>query len=280
LLAALYLHTPHIPIRPKENIPTQVSTTIQNMHLEQLQNHIHVFKNPTIAQNNLNKGLSHDDFRFAGTFNIYNPEMLNQVLLRKAVISYHPEGKQYIVSEGDSVGGASVVRIGDREIVLKMDESEITLVLGGRTNGNRETATTTQPGSESGNNASTAKVTRFGHQTESGTWAMDREALLAYYEELLDEPDRLLQVFDSMAPVYMEDGSINGYQLQPVGEKEFFEAVGLQPGDHVKAVNKLDMTNRRRAEFFIRQVVANELNTIVLDIERNGTDERVIYEIK
>jgi hypothetical protein len=54
----------------------------------------------------------------------------------------------------------------------------------------------------------------------------------AYYAELLDEPERLLQVFDSMAPALWArmGGSIEGYQLQAVGEKAFFDAVGFQRG--------------------------------------------------
>lgn len=281
LLAVLFWQAPEIKRPETAAIAPQAMNMPQNMNLQALRDHIHVFRNLTVVDSPTTGELSNEDFRFAGTFNIYNPSAPDQILSRRAVVSYRPDDKQYIVSQGDTVGGAEVMRIGDKELVLSIDDSELILQLGGGTPAQAQSGDFTgTPQTDAGTSTALATVTRFGKQTAAGTWQMDREALLAYYEELLNEPDRLLQVFDSMAPVYMEDGSINGYRLEPVGEMKFFEDVGLQEGDRVKAVNTLEMTNRRRAEFFIRQVVANDLNTVVLDIERNGSEERVVYEIK
>ena len=40
------------------------------------------------------------------------------------------------------------------------------------------------------------------------------------------------------------------------------------------------MTNRRRAEYFIRQFVESGANAFVFDIERNGTSDKFIYQIQ
>jgi type II secretory pathway component PulC len=218
------------------------------------------------------------DYRFAGTFFTYAGGETGGVLLRRAVVSYRPEQRQYIVSEGDSVGGAEVVSIGPQELVLRRGGKEAALALGAASGG-RVRASGQQGGAET-RAAVAGAQTRFGEKTGDGTWTMNRESLMAYYEELLENPERLLQVFDSMQPIYTADGAIEGYQLHTVGEAAFFEAVGFREGDKVRSVNTLAMTNRRRAEFFIRQVVENDLSAIVIDIERDGAPQRLVYELR
>jgi len=240
-----------------------------------LQEHASVFR--TVDREQVAEGpMIWGDFRFAGTFFLYDEVTSPEASLRRAVISYHPEERQYIVSEGDFVGGAEVLAIRAGEVVLRRGDEEGILPLGGK----RTTTHGREQPEEGVVTDDAVVVTRFGEQTAAGTWSMNREALLAYYEELLDEPERLLQVFDSMQPIYTSDGDIEGYQLQTVGEAEFFEGVGFQEGDKVRAVNTLQMTNRRRAEFFIRQVVENDLNAIVIDIERDGNPQRLVYELR
>jgi hypothetical protein len=220
-----------------------------------------------------------EDFRFAGTFFLYSADPQEPAAVRRAVVAYRPETRQYIVSEGDLVGGAQVIRIDSRELVLRIGTQEAALPLGVA----RDAAEGVAPagtGAGEGTTQPDGAGSRFGRLTAAGTWVMNREALLAYYEELLDEPERLLQVFDSMAPMYTADGQIEGYQVRPVGEADFFAAVGFKEGDAVRAVNTLPMTNRRRAEFFIRQVVENDLTAIVIDVERDGTPQRLVYELE
>jgi len=126
---------------------------------------------------------------------------------------------------------------------------------------------------------------RFGgRQVFPGRWEFDRQSLLGYYSELRDEPDRLLAVFDSMEPLYFnEDPStrnITGYRLNVKGEAPLFEAMGMQSGDVVRSVNSVEMSNRRRAENFIRAFVENEEDTFVIEIERNGLLTKQVYIIR
>lgn len=220
-------------------------------------------------------------FRFAGTFSVYGHET-GEGVFRRAVVAYRPTGKQYIVSEGDEIEAVRVHEIGAQELLLEKGGTIVRLSLAGvEGTGTQDEPDARDAGSAGQDTAAgVASTSRFGEQTEAGIWRMEREALLAYYEELLDEPERLLQVFDSMQPLYTESGSIEGYRLEPVGEEEFFADVGFQEGDTVRSVNALPMTNRRRAEFFIRQVVENDMSAVVIDLEREGEPVRMVYEIR
>ncbi len=216
------------------------------------------------------------DYRFVGTFFTYGADDAG-AQWRRGVLSYLPSQQQDIVSEGSVLEGATVVALHEDRIVLAKDGVTGALMLG-QASGDLRTSlqsTASQPA------VAATSSTRFGEQTGDGVWSIEKKALADYYEELLDAPERLLQVFDSMRPLYGEDGSyIEGYTLQAVGEKEFFEAVGFREGDVVRRVNSLDMTNRGRAEFFIKQVVQDRLSAIVIDIEREGAKKRLVYQLR
>jgi type II secretory pathway component PulC len=120
---------------------------------------------------------------------------------------------------------------------------------------------------------------RFGGtQLSDHRWRFSRDAIMAYYHELLEQPERLVKVFDSLAPVYNESREIEGYRVDIEGEADFFEAVGLRQGDVVRAVNSIPMTNRRRAENLIRRFAQNDLDTVVIELERDGRPVKHIYE--
>lgn len=130
-----------------------------------------------------------------------------------------------------------------------------------------------------------AAASRFGGgQVFPNRWEFSRDVLLDYYAELRDEPERLLSIFDSMDPVYVTDPDgtrrIEGYVVGVEGEPEFFAAAGLSDGDIVRSVNSLEMTNRRRAESFIKNFVEGTVNTFVLEVERNGKRTKQVYQIQ
>jgi len=211
-------------------------------------------------------------FRFAGTFFLSGTGGRE---IRKAVLSIVDEGRQVIASEGDLVGDVTVARIFQERVILERGaetaELRLSFVSAGGEAG-------TGAGGDGGEGDSSSS--RFGEQLREDSWVLKRSALLAYYKELLDAPERLLQVFDSLKPIYTEDGKIEGYHLGIEGEGEFFNAVGFNEGDVVRKVNSLEMTSRNRAEFFIRQVVDNKLNAVVIDIERGGSARRLVYQIR
>jgi hypothetical protein len=119
---------------------------------------------------------------------------------------------------------------------------------------------------------------RFGGRQSGGnTWIFKRQVILDYYQELLDRPERLVKVFDSLAPVYNEDRKIEGYRVQIEGESDFFKAIDLRPGDIVRKVNEIEMTNRYRAENLIRRFAQRDLDVVVIDLDRDGKSVQQIY---
>lgn len=221
-----------------------------------------------------------NDYRFAGTFFLYGASGQQVASFRRAVLAYLPDNEQFVVMEGEMVRGAEVVEIHEDRLLLRKDGVEGALFL-------RESqmlSNVLDPGRRERvadpPDSGTGETTRFGQRLREGYWELNRESLMAYYDELLDEPERLLHVFDSMAPLYTEEGRIEGYELNTVGEADFFAAVGFQEGDRVREVNSLPMTSRRRAEYFIRQVVESQLSAVVIDMERNGEKKRIVYQIR
>ncbi len=213
-----------------------------------------------------------EEFRFAGTFFLSDH---NGNEIRKAVLGIVETGHQVIVSEGDGIGDVTVSKIFQERVVLRQgtEVAELWLSFTPRTHTDASASSAAVSGTPS-------FTSRFGETVGSNRWVYKRESLLDYYNELLDEPERLLQVFDSLKPLYNDTNKIEGYVLGVEGESDFFREVGLREGDIVRKVNSLEMTNRNRAEFFIRQVIQNQLSAVVIDVERNGEMTRLVYQVR
>lgn len=214
-------------------------------------------------------------FRLAGTFFEYGFTQTNE--LRKAILDDLAQHEQRVVSEGDTIGDVKVVSILAERVVLRddMGDSELWLSFIRSGQGAHES------GDKSSDSDSPARYPYGIRQIGENRWIFDRGRVMDYYRELMDEPERLVKVFDSLKPVYTAGGrSISGYVLGVEGEREFFNAAGLREGDVVRSVNSLPMTNRRRAEFFIKEFVANRASVFALDIERNGKAEKLVYEVR
>ena len=210
------------------------------------------------------------DFRFAGTFFLFGS---NGEEIRKAVLSLASEGRQVIASEGDVIAGVTVLKIFEDRVILKLANETTELRLSFSSVASEVDEVHEKP-------EKADPIERFGKSVAKNSWILRRESLLDYYYELLEEPERLLNVFDSLKPLYGEGNRINGYTLGVEGESEFFNAVGLKEGDIIKKVNSLKMTSRNRAEFFIKQVVQKKLSAIVIDIERDGQPKRLVYRVR
>lgn len=214
-------------------------------------------------------------YRLAGTFFVFGGE---EKPTRRAVLDRVADRTQHIVGEGEDVGPLHVTSILYDHIVVRFagrdEEIWLKQSKGGAGGGAVDSnALAMAAGGE-------AQGTRFGHNVQGNRWEMSRERLIAYYQELMDEPDRLVKVFDSFKPIYDRERKITGYIIGVEGEADFFPAVGLQEGDVVRKVNSMDMTNRRRAEYFVSEFVKDQVNVFVLDIERNGQPQQLVYEVR
>jgi hypothetical protein len=214
-----------------------------------------------------------DRYRLAGTFFIEGAGDLQ----RKAILDCLLKREQVIVSEGDALDDLTVDKIYYDHVTLRglSGSFDIWVEFSAK-------AESLHPGTT---NAPLASVTggtnKFGCvKTQENRWKFSRKPLLDYYQELLDEPDRMVAVFDTMKPVRDEGNKITGYVVGIEGEREFFDAVGLRQGDIVRAVNSLPMTNRRRAEAFIDQFLKDQMNAVVLEVERGGQSTKQIYQMQ
>jgi type II secretory pathway component PulC len=212
-------------------------------------------------------------FRLAGTFFEFGTAADSR---RMAILDDIGAGFQRIVSENDRIDDVQVVSIFGDRVLLRAGSEEAVLRLRFVAHG---AAGATSAGAGVGTPLGAAG--RFGgKQIGPNRWVFSREKLMAYYQGLRDEPERLVKLFDSLKPVYGKGRAIQGYYLGIEGEEDFFEAAGMRQGDVVRSVNSLRMTSRRRAEFLIRQFVANRANAFVLDIERNGQAAKLVYELR
>jgi type II secretory pathway component PulC len=216
-----------------------------------------------------------DRFRLAGTFFVRGGGGLN---IRRAVLDWLERERQEIVSEGDRLDSVAVLRIGDDRVVLREAGQETTLWLSFSDHDGHDAETPESAGDPDRGDASVSN--RFGRAVGKNNWLFQREALMQYRAELLDDPERLLNLFDSMEPLYNEAEKIEGYVLNLKGEEEFYTAVGFREGDVVRAVNAVPMTNRGRAESFIDQFAKSNLNVFVIDMERDGKPLRLTYRIR
>ncbi len=116
-----------------------------------------------------------------------------------------------------------------------------------------------------------------GRRTGTNEWQFSRAAIMDYYAELQSRPERLVSVFDTMAPIYNAEKKIEGYRVDIQGEAEFFKAIGFNQGDIVREVNGIPMTNRRAAENLIRRYAEDDLDFIVIKMERDGKPVQQVY---
>jgi len=211
-------------------------------------------------------------FRLAGTFTALEGGATS----RRAVLDDLQKGSEYLLREGDAVEGLTL---------LKIEQDRVTVNIGGKEEVLRLSftdafAAAAAPAVAAHTNEVVLSTSRFGKRIAQDRWVLSRESLMQYYEELRKDPERVLQLFDSMQPDYTAEKNIAGYKLHMEGEKEFFSAAGLQEGDVVRKVNSMNMTSQKRAEYFIGEFLQNRVSAIVFDIERDNKPQKLIYFIR
>ncbi len=209
-------------------------------------------------------------FRLAGTFIV-----LGDVAYRKAILDDTKTGDQYLVAEDERAGPALVLRVQPDRVTIQLDGRTEDLLLA-------YDAVAAAPPSAGilarvdSAEAAPLETNAFGRRTQEDRWVVSQEALTRYYLDLLDHPDRAAQLYRSFKPDRV-DNAVKGYRLEIEGEGEFLQAVGLRNGDVVRQVNSLNMTSQSRAEYFIKEVLTQNLGAIVLDIERDGERKKLVY---
>jgi len=219
----------------------------------------------------------HQRYRLAGTFFAMGSGD-NPTDSRKAIIHELASGNQRIVQESESIDGLRVVKVYREHVIVNDGSGDVELRLGFTGGGQSRTQAKDKP--STAQESLEEKNWLSGQRVGASSWVFKRDALLNYYQQLLDDPERLVKVFDSLKPVYDERNAISGYRLEVEGEKEFFNAVGLAEGDVLRSVNSMKMTSRRRAEYFISEFVRDRVNAFLIDVERGGKQEKLVYHVR
>jgi type II secretory pathway component PulC len=197
----------------------------------------------------------------------------------KAILDDAVSRREHILGEGDEVDGVRIAAVFRDHVTLQSAGGvrDLWIEFASR-------ARIVEPAATPSNGlagASAVATNRFGCvPTQENRWEFTRQPLLDYYQELLDEPERLAAIFDTMKPVRDERNRITGYVVGIEGEKEFFDAVGLKQGDIVRSVNSVAMTNRKRAEFFIDEFLKDRMTAVVLEVERGGQMVKQVYQLR
>lgn len=215
-------------------------------------------------------------WRLAGTFFSF-PEQGESAC--KAILDDLAKNTQVLVAEGETLDDMRVVRIFADHVVIEQNGRQDVLWL----SFSEQHAPPDQRTSEASSPEQIKpqlEKTKYGTRIGERRWVMNRDALLAYCNELRDDPERIGKLYVSMKPEYTADNRISGYRVQMEGEQDFFAAAGLKEGDIVRKVNSLEMTSQARAEYFIQEFLQGRLNAVVLDIERSGQPEKLIYLIR
>jgi len=222
-------------------------------------------------------------YRLAGTYMAFEDggDLAARTSAR-AILDDLQTKRQEVVREGDQLNGVEVLRIYRERVILVVNgvEKELWMDFRGALAA-RETpdradgqgglfpdAPEQPPG--------VLEESRFGRRVGEARWELSKEALMEYYQEIMDHPERAVTLFESMRPV-VAGQEIAGFTVAPAGEKEMFSAMGLRDGDVIRRVNSMDMISQHRAEYFLGEFAQGRLDALVLDIERDGSPQKLIY---
>jgi len=214
-------------------------------------------------------------YRLAGTFITYDNRGKS---LRTAIIDDLSSDTQKLIAQNERLDKYLVASIERERVFLKAGAEEAVLTLSFSKERSRPSDTDQEVDSKP--SETIISENRFGKRVAENRWVLSREALTDYYNEMLDDPERIAAIYISLKPDYDQDSKIQGYNLDMVGENEFFEAVGLRQGDIIRKANSMNMSCQARGEYFLREFINNRLGAVVLDIDRENVRKKMIYLIR
>lgn len=234
-------------------------------------------------------GALSERFRLAGTFSAFPGDVsaASRGRLLRAILDDVRAGKQHLVQEGEQIDRVEITRIyADRVVLRGPDGEEETLLLSfssGTAVSAVEPGETSMPASDAPlrfEDMPAIATSPFGKQIGENRWVFSAEALNAYYDDVIQDPERLAAILLAMQPDFDDEGDVAGYQLELLGEDVLYEAAGMREGDVVRAVNSMPMISPARAQYFISEFLQGNISAIVLDVERDGVESKLIYLIR
>jgi hypothetical protein len=217
-------------------------------------------------------------YALAGTFQVYPTQA------SMALVDDMKQSQQLMVWPGEHLGPFIVEAVTEDSMRLRDERGEVwTLTLSGQI---VTPVAAVQMQEEAGDPAPARfedlpalETTPFGKRVGENQWVVSREKVKAYATEVMSSPLRIADMYRSFAQVQEEDANGEpGFRVGMKGEKDFFGAMGLSDGDVIRRVNSMQMKNTGRAEYFLREFMQDRMSElVVLDIERNGQPEKLIF---
>jgi len=223
----------------------------------------------------------HEFYRFAGAVKY---EGDGGVVFAQAILDDLKNKRQAMVAPGKSLNGElKVIEVLDDMAAVEFDGQRLNLSM--RFAPTAAPAAQQEEGEEKGVpfwDRPALDQNRYGKMFAENRWVLQREKLMEYYQEVTQEPEQLLRLFDSFRPDRdaANQGKVKGYNLQFQGTQEFLSDMGLQEGDTVRKVNSMNMTSQRRAEWFISEFVRGNIDAFVLDVERGEETIQKVYIVR
>ncbi len=226
--------------------------------------------------------------RLSGIFMTYDQvdnENREPVRTIKALLDDLKERTTRVVGVGDHFSGCLVKQILPDSIVLerKMEAFTLNVASGSIVAGFvAQAARDPVPAKPATFEDMPALATsRFGKKIGENRWVLRREALEDYYDEVKNDAERLADLWKSFTTNRdAETDEPLGFNINPAGEPDFWAALGLQDGDVMRKVNSMNMINQRRGEFMLKEFFQHKLSAVVLDVVREGKEEKLIYIIR
>jgi type II secretory pathway component PulC len=212
-------------------------------------------------------------YRLAGTFFVQNNPQ--SPATRSAILDDVSSDAQHWVREGDALDDLDVVRIYRDRVLVRDNRGEYTIRL---SFADVMTPSGNEVAASSSETPEALETTEFGRRIGTNRWVMSKEALTEFYQSLMDDPERIAGIYMSMRSVRGGDeNDVIGYRIEPPENEDFFTAVGLRPGDQIRKVNSMNMTSQARGEYFLSEFMKDRLGAVVLDIVRDGSEQKLIY---
>lgn len=186
-----------------------------------------------------------------------------------AVIEDAQTKQQRIVGIGDKVGGAEVIDIGWRRMVLRRDGQEELLLVPPNLGVEGSSPSTT----------AVAATTAAPADGESQIRKIGEDRYLVAQAEVDHSLDNLSELFTQMRAVpNMQDGKTNGFRLFAIRPGSLFQKIGLQNNDVVQRVNGIELDDPARAMTLFQELQGEK--RLNVDVVRGGETRTLSYEIR
>ncbi len=226
-------------------------------------------------------------YRLSGTYQTFTADdsgIGSEQVTSLALVDDLKTGQQSIVQEGGMLGPFTIQEISADRIRISHDNRQWTLLLSGQVamgGGGRSTSSGPLTKEERFDQLPSLEETAYGKRIAHNQWVISRAAIKGYAEEIIGSPLRATRLYRSFNQVADEEGQTEaGFRLQMKGEQDFFQNMGLQDEDVIRKVNSMKMKNQGRAEYLIGEFMQDKMGLVVLEIERGGQPQKLIYLIR